>query len=478
MTAAQPIWTRAEVLAATGGQANQHPDDWTATGVSIDSRTCRPGDLFVAIAGENFDGHDFVADAFRAGAVAAVVAREAADMDRPTVRVEDGMQALTNLGHAARDRTDAAVVAITGSVGKTGTKEAMRLALGALGPTHANAGNLNNHIGVPLTLARMPRDIAFAVIEMGMNHAGEISELSLLARPDVSVITTIAAVHLEFFDHVAEIADAKAEIFDGMSRRGVAVLNRDNVYFAILAARAWARGLEKVTGFGAHPEADIHLADCTLSDDGSDVTARVNDRIVRYRLDVPGRHWVQNSLAVLGVVSVLGGDLDRAARALADLTPPKGRGARISVQLGDGVLTVIDDSYNASPASMRAAFAVLGKSTPDTGGRRIAVLGDMLELGPASAGLHAGLAPDLAANGIDTVFCAGTDMAALDHALPADMRGGAAPDSNALAPQVSQAVSAGDVVLVKGSLGSRMALVVDALCALDTNNGLEANHAV
>lgn len=480
MMSAAPIWTRDEVLAATNGQAEDSAGDWTATGVSIDSRTCRPGDLFVAVTGENFDGHDFLADAFAAGAVAAITSRDAdaGSKDAAILRVDDGLHALTGLGRAARDRTDASVVAITGSVGKTGTKEAMTLALGSLGPTHATTGNLNNHIGVPLTLARMPRDVSFAVIELGMNHAGEISDLSKLARPNVGVITTIAAVHLEFFDHVAGIADAKAEIFDGMCQGGVAILNRDNVYFAILAARAWARGLETIIGFGAHPEADVHLTACKLSESGSDVTARLGARTIRYRLNVPGRHWVQNSLAVLGAVSALGGDLDRATAALADLTPPKGRGAQLSVRLPDGLLTVIDDSYNASPASMRAAFAVLGNTRPQSGGRRIAVLGDMLELGPKSPQLHTALAEDLEANQIDQVFCAGPDMAALDKALPSAMRGGKAEDSEALAPQVCSAVSAGDVVLVKGSLGSRMAVIVDALSALDSNDGLEVSHAV
>ena len=478
MMTANPIWTRDEVLAATKGQAGASDVAWAATGVSIDSRTCQPGDLFVAVTGENFDGHDFLSEAFKAGAAAAITSRDIDAGGAPLIRVDDGLHALSNLGRAARDRTDAPVVAITGSVGKTGTKEAMAMALGALGPTHATAGNLNNHIGVPLTLARMPRDVQFAVIELGMNHAGEISDLSKLARPNVGVITTIAAVHLEFFDHVAGIADAKAEIFDGMSQGGVAVLNRDNVYFAILAARAWARGRENVVGFGAHPEADVHLSACKLGDDGSDVTARLGDRIIRYRLNVPGRHWVQNSLAVLGTVSALGGDLDQAAIALADLTPPKGRGARISVQMPGGLLTVIDDSYNASPASMRAAFDVLGNTQPQSGGRRIAVLGDMLELGTASAKLHTALTGGLESNRIDQVFCAGPDMAALYDVLPDAMRGAAATNSKALAPQVCRAINAGDVVLVKGSLGSRMALVVDALCALETNDGLEANHAV
>ncbi|HCP00926.1 MAG TPA: UDP-N-acetylmuramoylalanyl-D-glutamyl-2, 6-diaminopimelate--D-alanyl-D-alanine ligase, partial [Rhodospirillaceae bacterium] len=473
MTTSQPIWTCDEVLTATGGQTGTSPDDWVATGVSIDSRTCRSGDLFVAITGNRFDGHDFLAEALKAGAAAAIVSSETNDVEMPLVHVKNGLQALTGLGRAARNRTDASVVAVTGSVGKTGTKDAMSLALGSLGPTHATSGNLNNHIGVPLTLARMPPNVDYAVIEMGMNRAGEIHDLSLLVCPDVSVITTIAAVHLEFFDHLAGIASAKAEIFDGMCREGVAVLNRDNAYFEDLAARAWAQGLEGVLGFGEHPEADIHLLSCEGGDDGSEVVARLGDRIIRYRLNVPGRHWVHNSLAVCATVYALGGDLDLATSVLTELTQPKGRGARIRIQLPLGGLTVVDDSYNGSPTSMRAAFTVLGNSQPKEGGRRIAVLGDMLELGSTSAKLHAGLAGDLIANRIDKVFCAGPDMGALDDALPAAMRGGAAPDSKTLSPHVCGAVRAGDIVLVKGSLGSRMAVIVDSLCALDINGRLE-----
>ncbi|MBS29455.1 MAG: UDP-N-acetylmuramoylalanyl-D-glutamyl-2, 6-diaminopimelate--D-alanyl-D-alanine ligase [Alphaproteobacteria bacterium] len=475
-----PIWTRDEVLVATSGQARGPGKDWAATGVSIDSRTCQPGDLFLAVSGDRFDGHEYVADALETGAAAAIVSRTPADLSENAelVVVDDCLVALDGLGRTARDRTDADVVAVTGSVGKTGTKEALALSLGALGPTHATMGNLNNHIGAPLTLARMPRDARFAVIELGMNHAGEISELSKLTRPDVAIITTITAVHLEFFDHIGAIADAKAEIFDGMNKGGTAILNRDNVYFAILAARAWARGLENVIGFGAHPEADAHLASCEIDENGSDVTARIGERIIRYRLNVPGRHWIHNSLAVLGAVAALNGDIDTAAAALAELTPPKGRGARISIHLSDGLLTVIDDSYNASPASMRAAFAVLGDTQPTSGGRRLAILGDMLELGSASAQLHAALADDIEANGIDQVFCAGPDMAALDAVLPNALRGGSAASSEDLAATVCAAVRPGDVVLVKGSLGSRMGLIVNALTALENPGTREANHAV
>ena len=482
MTTQTPLWTSEEVAVATHGRLTPDISTWHASGVSIDSRTCKPGDLFVAISGDQFDGHDFIAQAFDAGASSALVSRtpDGIDANAPLVIVDDCMEALEALGRAARDRTRAAVIAVTGSVGKTGTKDALNLAFGALGTTHATQGNLNNHIGVPLTLARLPRDTDFAIIEMGMNHPGEITELSKLARPDVAIITTIAAVHLEFFDSIAEIADAKAEIFDGMSPGGIAILNRDNVYFAILASRAWAHGLEHVVGFGAHPEADSQLSACTLNGDGSDVTARIDDRIVRYSLNVPGRHWIHNTLAVLASVHALGGDIDCAAAALRKLEAPKGRGARIDILIDGGTLTVIDDSYNASPASMRAAIAVLAGMPPKAGGRRIAVLGDMLELGETAPRLHAALARDLEASNIDLVFSAGPNMASLDAALPAAMRGAHAVDSDALAATLTDSVHSGDIVMVKGSLGSRMKILVETLTALDvsaTNTG-RVTHAV
>lgn len=470
MTMPAPLWTNDEVIAATQGQAISGADDWYATGVSIDSRTCESGDLFVSISGDQFDGHDFVARAFEAGAVAAIVTRvpDGLPDDVSLVQVDDTLEALEALGRAARDRASASVIGVTGSVGKTGTKEALSLAFGALGETHATRGNLNNHIGVPLTLARLPRATDFAIIEMGMNHAGEISVLSRLARPDVAIITTIAAVHLEFFDSVAGIADAKAEIFDGMSKGGTAVLNRDNVYFAILASRAWAHGVERVIGFGAHPEAEAQLSACTMTGNGSDITARIGDRIVRYQLHVPGRHWVHNSLAVLASVNALDGDLDAAAKALGGLVAPRGRGAKLEIELANGRLTVIDESYNASPTSMRAAIAVLAGTPVQEGGRRIAVLGDMLELGETAPQLHAALARDLESSGIDLVYCAGPHMHELDAALPAKMRGAYAAESRDLINALQDRVAPGDVVMVKGSLGSRMAVIVDALSAIST----------
>jgi UDP-N-acetylmuramoyl-tripeptide--D-alanyl-D-alanine ligase len=482
MTRSTPLWASGEVLAATQGRISAGSKVWQASGVSIDSRTCEPGDLFVSVSGDQFDGHDFVAQAFEAGARAAIVSHtpEGLADEATLVEVDDSLVALEGLGRAARDRADASVIGVTGSVGKTGTKEALSLAFGALGKTHATQGNLNNHIGVPLTLARLPRDAKFSVIEMGMNHSNEISDLSKLARPDVAIITTIAAVHLEFFDKIADIADAKSEIFDGMRKDATAILNRDNVYFTTLAARAREHGLQRVVGFGEHPESDALLSASTVSDKGSDITAKIGDQVVRYYLNVPGRHWIHNTLAVLASVHALDGDVNTAADALASLSAPKGRGARIEILFRDGILTVIDDSYNASPASMRAAIGGLASGRPKHGGRRIAILGDMLELGETAPKLHAALAQDLKNSDVDLVFCAGENMRALHAELPAAMCGDHAENSEKLVPAVLNAVRAGDIVMVKGSLGSCMAIIVDALAGMDISHSSaqEAPHAV
>jgi len=318
---------------------------------------------------------------------------------------------------------------------------------------------------VPLSLARMPAETTFGVFELGMNSPGEIGPLSSLVRPDVSIITTIAPAHTEFFDSLGAVADAKAEIFEGMVG-GTVVLNRDNPFFAVLAVAAHGRAVDKVIGFGAHPDASARLLDAALDERGSDVTAEFDGRRVSYRVAQPGRHWVINSLAVLAAADALGADLARAAARLAELPASKGRGAAIRVPYHDGEIVVIDDSYNASPASMRAAFDTLGRFTPAGDGRRIAALGDMLELGAESAQLHAGLADALLACGADLVFTAGPDMAHLDAALPKARRGAHAADSAALVPVLLNALRPGDVITVKGSLGSRMALVVEALAGL------------
>lgn len=458
------LWTSEEAARATGGRATA---PWRACGVSIDSRTLELGDVFVAIKGPRADGHDFVKDALARGAAAAVVARAPAGCERaPLLLVEDTQSALEQLGRAARARCRAKVIAVTGSVGKTGTKEALKLALEGQGKTTASLASFNNQWGVPLSLARMPRDAAFGIFELGMNHPGELGPLSRLVRPDVAVITTIAAVHMAYFDTVMDIAEAKTEIFAGMNG-GTAVLNRDNAFFPILLVNAYAARLKRVISFGAHPESQVRLLAFKPSATGSEVTAHIEKRELTYRLGVPGRHWALNSLAVLAAVSAVGGDVSVAAAALGNLAAPKGRGRRHRIMLSGGSFELIDDSYNASPTSMRAAFEILSASEPGPDGRRIAVLGDMLELGPDSPRLHAALGGPLRAGRIQLVFTAGRFMAALHAALPEAMRGAHAESAETLAPHVTAAVRPGDVVSVKGSAGSRMGKVVEALLALD-----------
>lgn len=466
--AATPLWHAGEVQRATGGRAppGRAAPDWTASGVSIDSRSLEDGDLFVALKGPNFDGHDYVTVARAAGAAAAVVHRlpEGLTADAPLVLVEDTDIALEALGRAARERTDARICCITGSVGKTGTKEALATALAAVGSTAASRGNLNNRWGVPLSLARMPRRVAFGVFELGMNNPGELTPLACLSRPHVAIITTVTDAHLEFFASVEAIADAKAEIFAGMGADGVAILHRESPFYNRLAAAAAACGVGRIVGFGADPAAEARLVEHRPGADGDHVWANLFGREIDYRLGLAGRHWAINSLAALAAVDAMGGDTARAAGALAKLRPLKGRGERHRIALENGSFELIDESYNASPAAMRAAFAVLAGR--ESSGRRIAILGDMLELGAEAEALHAALAPDLEQAGIDLAFTAGPIMGALHAALPAAMRGGHAADADALTPVVLASLRAGDVVLVKGSFGSRMAPVVDAVLAV------------
>ncbi|PIW30777.1 MAG: UDP-N-acetylmuramoylalanyl-D-glutamyl-2, 6-diaminopimelate--D-alanyl-D-alanine ligase [Rhodospirillales bacterium CG15_BIG_FIL_POST_REV_8_21_14_020_66_15] len=459
------LWNAAAAAAATEGDAT---GEWRATGVSIDTRTLVPGDLFVAIRGVASDGHDFAKAALEKGAAGVVVRRGFAGVpdDAPGVRVDDTLQALEALGRTARDRSRAKICAVTGSVGKTGSKEALALILERQGVMHASQGNLNNHWGLPLSLARMPVEAQFGVFEMGMNHPGEIRPLSQMARPHVALITTVELVHSEYFQSVEEIADAKAEIFDGLVEGGTAVLNRDNPMFDRLSAAARRAGAGEVVSFGKHAEADVRVIETRPDAVGTSVLADVSGAEMKYRVGVPGRHWVINTLGVLAAAKAMGADMDVAAAMLARIAPPKGRGNRLVIPFEEGELTVIDESYNASPVAVAAAIEVLGMSEPGAGGRRIAVLGDMLELGEKSDDLHRSLAGPLTARNVDAVFTAGSGMGGLFDDLPRAMRGGHAVTSDKLAPLVASAVRPGDVVLVKGSYGSRMGVVVDALTAL------------
>jgi len=456
------LWTKDEAQKATGGKA--FGPAWEAHGVSIDSRSVEKGDLFVALTGPNHDGHAYVAKALEAGAAAALVhvIPEGLDETAPLLLVNDTLEGLRALGAAARARSSAKIIGVTGSVGKTSSKEMLKLALEAAGPTHASVGSFNNHWGVPLSLARMPRDAAFAVFEMGMNHPGEITPLTTLVRPHIAIITSVEAVHMEYFASTAEIAAAKAEIFDGVGAGGIAILPRDNRHFATLKREAEAKGLS-VQSFGSHIDAGARLLDCAVDPAETVVFALFGDQALSYRVGVSGRQWAMNSLAVLKAAAAAGVPLADAAKALGQMQAPKGRGQRRKLAWAEGSVELIDESYNASPVSMRAAIATLAAAKPGKGGRRIAALGDMLELGEASTSLHAGLAEAVVERGIDIVFTAGPLMLSLHEALPSALRGLHAATADALAPLLAEALKSGDVVMIKGSAGSRMGRVVQAL---------------
>jgi UDP-N-acetylmuramoyl-tripeptide--D-alanyl-D-alanine ligase len=460
-----PLWTVDAIAAATGAErVGQLPQ--AVTGISIDSRTVKAGEAFFAIKGDTHDGHDFVAAALKQGAALAAVARNRRDGygdDAPLMVVDDVLESLREVARAARARSAAKIVAVTGSVGKTSTKDALALALASSGEAHVSPASFNNHWGVPLSLARMAPAARYGVFEIGMNHAGEITPLVRMVRPHVAIITAVEPVHLEFFASVAEIADAKAEIFLGLEPGGAAVINRDNPHFARLRRRAEEASVHNIVSFGEHAGAEARLLKCALHPDCSTVEAKILDQPITYKIGAPGRHLVMNSLAVLAAASLVGADLARAAVALAQQAPAAGRGTRIALELPGGGALVIDESYNANPTSMRAALALLGQALLGPGGRRIAVIGDMLELGPTSEDLHRGLIDAIRHNGIDLIYCAGPLMAALWDVLPPARRGGYAKTATELEPQVVAAVRAGDVIMVKASAGSRMAPIVKAL---------------
>ena len=459
------LWTVSGMAAAMRAETSGAlPAD--VPGISIDSRNLAKGEAFFAIQGDNRDGHDFVDAALKNGAGVAVVASDKRDRfaaDAALLVVGDVLEALRDLARAARARVDAKIVGVTGSVGKTGTKEALRLALGADGETYASAASYNNHWGVPLSLARCPASAKYAVFEIGMNHAGEITPLTKLVRPHIAIVTAIEAVHLEYFGTLNKIAEAKAEIFSGVEPGGAAVLNRDNRQYAQLAAAAKAAGVTSIVSFGENAKADARLLRYSLQTDSSTVEALILEQPVTYKLGAPGKHLVLNSLAVLAAVSLAGADLALAALALNRLKPATGRGTRMTLRTPSGSALLIDESYNANPASMAAAIALLGQAPVGPRGRRIAVLGDMLELGRQGEALHRDLAAPIAAANVDLVYCSGPLMHALWEALPSGARGGYAETAAALEPSVLEAIRDGDAVMVKGSLGSKMGPIVKSL---------------
>lgn len=469
------MWTAKDVEAATGGKSTK---DFTGTGASIDSRTLQAGDIFIALQGVSMDGHQFIAAAEKAGAAAAIVKEgfSSNNINLPLVFVPDTFKALEGLAAFARARTKAKIIGVTGSAGKTGTKEMLSIAFSAHGKVHASKKSFNNHWGVPLSLANLPAGADIGIFEMGMNHKGEIESLSAQVRPDIAIITTIEPAHIETLGSLEGIADAKAEIFSGMTAAGIAILNIDNPQFRRLKAAAEARGIQNILSFGEDEDAASKLLDCTLHADSSRVAASIMGETVKYRLNIPGKHIALNSLAALTAVKAGGYALLEAVEAIKTAEPVAGRGTRLSVivEAGAPPLTVIDESYNANPASMLAAFQVLELATPAKGGRRIAILGDMLELGKEGPQLHAGLANPLLKAKTDLVFCCGPQMEAMFALLPPDWQGGHAKDSRALIPLVAEAVKGGDVVLVKGSAGSKMAYIVEALQSLNKDQ----RHAV
>ncbi len=461
------LWTSEEIVEATGGRLEGSA--FTVESVAIDSRKLEPRSFFVALKGEKMNGHDFVQAAIERGAAASLVDHVPASVQGKScfIVVPDVYEALLALARASRARVKGKVIGVTGSVGKTGTKEAIRIAAASAGKVYATHGNLNNHFGLPLSLCNLPRDTDFGVFELGMNHAGEISALTRLAKPDVAVITTVEPAHLEFFASVDAIADAKAEIMEGITPGGTIILNKDNPFFEKLQVYARKYAVPNIIAFGEHEGADFRLTSYAPEGLGSRVEANIAGTPITYRLGTIGRHYALASLSVLAAATAAGADLANCAAALAHFQEPEGRGRLHRAQLKKGAVTVIDDCYNASPASMRAAIHKLGEvhQSLASRGRKVVILGDMLELGASSPDLHRALLVPLQEAGVHRVFLAGNAMKNLFDILPDTMRGGWAADAAGLKETVMSALGREDIILVKGSRGSRMDIVRDEIYA-------------
>jgi UDP-N-acetylmuramoyl-tripeptide--D-alanyl-D-alanine ligase len=457
------LWTSDEVVRALAPATISAP--FEANGVTFDSRAVARGDLFFALGGETTDGHGFVGDALKRGAAAAVVSRDVEAGGGRLIRVPDTMEALVRLGRAGRRRSTARIASVTGSVGKTSTKDALRAMLAVQAPTSASAASFNNHVGVPISLARLPREARYGVFEIGMNHPGEIEPLARQVEAHVGVITNVGPVHIGHMGSEEAIADEKACLFAGMAEDAVAVLNRDSPHYDRLLGHARRFGVSRIVGFGRSEAAEARLLSCSLQDSGSDVVALIHGRRIEYRLGAAGEHWVLNSIAALAVVEALGADVVEAAATLKSIAASPGRGARRMLKFGAGTVELLDESYNANPVSMRAMLALLARTEPARGGRRLLAMGDMRELGEGADAYHAGLADAVAASGATEVFLCGPHMQALWQVLAPAQRGAHRPDSASLAADVAAALRAGDVIAVKGSLGSKMKNVVDAIVA-------------
>ena len=464
------LWTQVEAEQATGGTATA---PFEVSGLSIDTRTIRPGEMFIALSAAR-DGHDFVAQAFEKGAAAALVSRVPEGVTGPCLVVPDVLEGLGAMAKAARARTQAKVIAVTGSVGKTSTKEMLRHILSRQGATHAAEASYNNHWGVPLTLARMPAATRFAVIEIGMNHPGEIAPLARLARPHVALVTIVGSAHLEAFGSLDGIAHEKASIYEGLEPGGTALYNADLLTTPILARAAAEAG--HALGFGEAADAAYRVTEISVAADSSGVRGEIAlqpghpARKFLFKTAAPGRHMAMNAVAALAAAEAAGAEWDIAALDIADWRPPAGRGQQEVIRLDsmvDASFTLIDDAFNANPDSMAAAFDVLAATPTGPGGRRLAILGDMLELGADEVALHAGLATHPALEAVDLVHTVGPRMQALADALPERLRGLHVAQADDLGAQAYGLVQPGDVVLVKGSKGSYVSRVVDVLRNLD-----------
>ena len=468
-----PLWTSQELEAVLNTEIKAR---WNSYGVSIDSRSLEKGDLFLALSGENFDGHAYVKTALDSGAAGAVVSKKVDGVDPgKLISVKDVKEALITLGKAGRARVDVPIIAVTGSVGKTGTKEALKAALSRYKKTHASVLSYNNDVGVPLSLARMPCDVEYGIFELGMNHSGEIEELVKLVRPDVSIITTVELAHSEFFENVEEIADAKAEIFTTMNGDGSAIINHDNPHYERLKLRAEQAGVKKIISFGSNDDADVRVVRHYFHDTCSCVIADIMGRMMSYKVGMLGYHWVMNSMAVLAAVDAVGADLGLSGLGLAELTPLVGRGRRDRIYFDiatEASFLLIDESYNANPASMNAAINTLGECENSDTGRKIAVLGDMAELGDQADEMHMGLAVKLYDAEVDRIFLVGQHMKKL-----ADLVNNQYPeiyvsyfnDKAALERALLSDLHNNDIIMVKGSNSSGMFDVVKKLKCLDIN---------
>ncbi len=458
------LWSAHEIAAVTGGTAS---GTWFSSGVSINTRTLKVGDLFVAIRGPMFDGHQFAAEAVKKGASGLLIDTHPANLPEraPIVLVNDTLAALHALGNASRRRSEALIIAVTGSVGKTSTKNALYHALSLQGQTTCSQASHNNFWGVPLSLSQMARRDQFGIFEVGMSHPGEISPLSKMISPNIAIITNVEPAHTANFDSLELVAKEKAEIFDGLEPSGVAVLNADNKFFSYLKARSKSVGVRNLLTFGSASDADTRLISLSSDCQGSYIEASIKGKRISYKVSLPGKHQVMNSLATLTAIHAAGADIDAAAASFGQLVPLPGRGKSYQCRILGGSIKLIDESYNANPASMRAALDNLGNTKIDPPGRRIAVLGDMLELGRNSQTYHLNLAPTILKNQVEKIFAVGNQMEGLFESLPPDMQCFFSADTKGLTKEILKILQPNDIVLVKGSNAVGMASVVTEIRA-------------